>query len=92
MTISTTVRAFSSEPEPVDPGSESDGEMLPSLLANHILHEAVPENLGTSTIFLLALFVATAEIFVLAQFAFGFLFSILSIWGYRTRTRPGESR
>jgi len=26
----------------------------------------------------------------LAQLAFVFLFSILSIWGYRTRTRPGE--
>ena len=56
--------------------------------------------MDTNTIFLLALFLASAvatardtlhstEIIVLLQLCFGFLFSILSIWGYR-RARPEE--
>ena len=64
-------------------------------LANHFLREAVDSNLETNTIFLLALFIATAvttadntvqtaELVVLLHLCFGFLFSILSIWGHRT--------
>jgi hypothetical protein len=74
-----------------------------SFLANLFLREAIEENLGTNTIFLLALFVATAvatvqgtvqtvEILVLLQLSFGFIFSILSIWGHRTRAPQGEKQ
>lgn len=75
-------------------------QWVTTFLANHFHHEAVAENLGTSTIFLVAMFVATvvatvrgtvemAEILVLSQLCFGFIFSILSIWGYRTSSRAG---
>lgn len=69
-----------------------------SLVANHFLNEeSVKSYLETNTVFLLAVFVAlavatvdktlrSAEVVVLLQLSFGFLFSILSIWGYRTRS------
>lgn len=67
-----------------------------AFLSNHLLQESIGSNLETNTIFLLALFVAmivatinktvqTAELIVLLHLCFGFLFSILSIWGHRTR-------
>jgi hypothetical protein len=70
-------------------------QWITALLANHTLMGAIGTNLETNTIFLVALFVATAvasarntvqtaELVVLLQLCFGFLFSILSIWGHRT--------
>ncbi|KAF1991724.1 hypothetical protein K402DRAFT_322668, partial [Aulographum hederae CBS 113979] len=70
-------------------------QWITALLANHFLREAIDTNLETNTIFLLALFIATAvttanntvqtaELVVLLHLCFGFLFSILSIWGHRT--------
>lgn len=72
------------------------------LLANYSLPEAIAANLETNTIFLLAIFVATivataqrsvqaAEIVVILHLCFGFLSSILSIWGHRTITRKSKS-
>ncbi|MCJ1377945.1 hypothetical protein MMC17_001041 [Xylographa soralifera] len=78
-------------------------QWITSLLANLFWPEAIDPNLDTNTIFLLALFVATvlstvragdqvstAEVIVLLQLCFGFLFSILTIWGFRTRTGLGN--
>ena len=78
-------------------------QWITSFLANHFLHEAIDSQLDTNTIFLLAMFVATvvatvqhtvqtAEIVVLMQLCFGFLFSILSVWGYRTGTRKSNGQ
>ena len=72
-----------------------------SLFVNHFLAAAIQGNLDTNTIFLLALFAAlaastlrqdieAAEIVVLLHLCFGFVASILSIWGYRTSTRSRE--
>ena len=71
-----------------------------SLFVNHFLQSSIEDNLDTNTIFLLALFAAlatstasfprevkTAEIVVILHLCFGFISSILSIWGYRTSTR-----
>ncbi|KAH8755124.1 hypothetical protein F5882DRAFT_444824 [Hyaloscypha sp. PMI_1271] len=70
-----------------------------ALIANHVLHEdSVKGYLETNSVFLVAVFVAlaiatagkdvrSAEIVVLLQLCFGFIFSVLSIWGYRTRTK-----
>ncbi len=76
-------------------------QWITSFIANLFLKKAIEENLGTNTIFLLALFVATVvatvhasvqaiEIVVLLQLNFGFIFSILSIWGHRTRSPQGQ--
>lgn len=76
-------------------------QWVTSFLANHLLEDAIWDNLTTNTIFLLALFVALvvatvegsvqpAEVVVLLQLCFGFLFSILSIWGLRTRYRARQ--
>lgn len=76
-------------------------QWITSFIANLFLKQAIEENLGTNTIFLLVLFVTTAvataqatvqtiEILVLLQLSFGFIFSILSIWGHRTRSPQGE--
>ena len=73
-------------------------QWLTSLLANHFLAEAISDALDTNAIFVLALFVAlilataqmnvrAAEVVVLLQLCFGFLFSILSIWGHRIGCR-----
>lgn len=70
--------------------------------ANLFLKEAIDGNLTTNTIFLLALLVATLvatvrgdvqtiEVVVLLQLSFGFIFSILSIWGHRTRAPRGDA-
>jgi hypothetical protein len=70
-------------------------QWITAFLANHFLREAIDLNLETNTIFLLALFIATvvatikdtvqtSEIIVLLHLCFGFLFSILSVWGHRT--------
>jgi hypothetical protein len=70
-------------------------QWITAYLANHFLRETIDSNLETNTIFLLALFIATAvttangtvqtaELVVLLHLCFGFLFSILSIWGHRT--------
>jgi len=72
-------------------------QWITSLLANLFLKESIEGSLETNTIFLLAVFVATlyatahnslhaAEAIVLLHLCFGFLFSILSIWGHRTRS------
>ncbi len=77
-------------------------QWITAFLANHFLKKSIEGSLKTNTIFLLALFIATvvattqdavesAEIVVLLQLCFGFLFSILSIWGYRTRSRQSET-
>lgn len=69
-------------------------QWITAYLANHFLREAIDSNLETNTIFLLALFIASAvttsnntvqttELVVLLYLCFGFLFSILSIWGHR---------
>ncbi|KAF2432371.1 hypothetical protein EJ08DRAFT_130734 [Tothia fuscella] len=69
-------------------------QWITAFSANHLLEEAIDGNLETNTIFLLALFIATlvttvqggvriAELIVLLHLSFGFLFSILSIWGHR---------
>lgn len=66
-------------------------QWITALLANLFSKESIGGNLETNTIFLLALYVAiavataqnsvqTAELVVLLQLGFGFLFSILSIW------------
>lgn len=66
-------------------------QWITALLANLFSKESIDGNLETNTIFLLALFVAvavataqttvqSAEMIVLLQLAFGFVFSILSIW------------
>jgi hypothetical protein len=76
-------------------------QWLTSLLANQYLHEEIRPNLETNTIFLLAVFIATTiasaqqtakppEIVVLLYLCFGFVFSILSIWGNRTRSTAGD--
>jgi hypothetical protein len=79
-------------------------QWITAYLANHFLREAIDGNLETNTIFLLALFIATAvttandtvetaELVVLLHLSFGFLFSILSIWGHRTgNTDLGEKK
>jgi hypothetical protein len=79
-------------------------QWITAYLANHFLREAIDGNLETNTIFLLALFIATAvttvndtvetaELVVLLHLSFGFLFSILSIWGHRTGTADlGEKK
>lgn len=70
-------------------------QWITAYLANHFLRQSIDTNLETNTIFLLALFIATAvttvndkvqtaELVVLLHLCFGFLFSILSIWGHRT--------
>lgn len=70
--------------------------------ANLFHKEGIDGNLTTNTIFLLALLVATlvatvrgnvqtTEIVVLLQLGFGFIFSILSIWGHRTRAPRGDA-
>lgn len=67
-----------------------------AFLANTLLESAVPGNLETNCIFLVALFTATAsgtargtiraaEALVLLHLFFGFVFSILTLWGRRTR-------
>ncbi|MCJ1377565.1 hypothetical protein MMC17_000660 [Xylographa soralifera] len=72
-------------------------QWVTAFLSNHLLREAIDSNLITNTIFLLALFVATAvataddtvqtsELVVLLHLCSGFLFSILSIWGHRIGT------
>ncbi|KAL1858996.1 hypothetical protein Daus18300_009754, partial [Diaporthe australafricana] len=76
-------------------------QYLTAFGANLFLKEAIDGNLTTNTIFLLALLVATlvatvqgdvqtTEIVVLLQLSFGFIFSILSIWGHRTRAPGGD--
>jgi protein-S-isoprenylcysteine O-methyltransferase Ste14 len=73
-----------------------------AFLANHLLRESIDTNLETNTIFLLALFIATvvatindtvqtSELVVLLHLCFGFLFSILSIWGHRTGSKIARS-
>jgi hypothetical protein len=73
-------------------------QWITAFLANHFSEEAIDGNLETNTIFLLALFIATivttvkaqvhtAELTVLLHLSFGFLFSILSIWGHRVRLK-----
>jgi hypothetical protein len=73
-------------------------QWITAYIANHFLGEAIDGNLETNTIFLLSLFIATivttlqgqvqsAELIVLLHLSFGFLFSILSIWGHRVRLR-----
>lgn len=77
-------------------------QWITAFMANHLLPDAIEGNLETNTIFLLALFIATAvtttnntvqssELIVLLHLSFGFLFSVLSIWGHRTaRTGPDK--
>lgn len=78
-------------------------QWITTFLANQFLREAIAMNLETSTVFLIALFVATivasvqdtvhvSETLVLLQLSFGFIFSILSIWGHRTRSAKGQSQ
>jgi hypothetical protein len=78
-------------------------QWVTSLLANRYLREAIDGSLETNTIFLLAVFVAmvvataqgtirSAEVVVILHLCFGFLFSILSIWGHRTRSTKGPVR
>lgn len=70
-------------------------QWVTAFLANHLLRESIDTSLEINTIFLLALFIATtiatvkdtvvtSELVVLLHLCFGFLFSILSIWGHRT--------
>lgn len=77
-------------------------QWITAFLANHLLQSAIETNLETNTIFLSALFIATvvstlqdkvqpSELIVLLQLCFGFLFSILSIWGHRT-ARTGVNK
>ncbi|KAF2002761.1 hypothetical protein P154DRAFT_417662, partial [Amniculicola lignicola CBS 123094] len=72
-------------------------QWLTALLANRYLHDEIQPNLDTNTIFLLAISVATMlasvqqtatvpEIVVLLHLCFGFILSVLSVWGYRTRS------
>ncbi|KAJ8106008.1 hypothetical protein OPT61_g9828 [Boeremia exigua] len=76
-------------------------QWVTALLANWFSTKAISGNLETNTIFLLAVLVAiivstvqegvqSAELIVLLQLAFGFVFSILSIWGHRIRPRKGD--
>lgn len=66
-------------------------QWITALGANLFSKEAIDGNLETNTIFLLAVFIAiavataqdtvqSAELVILLQLGFGFLFSILSIW------------
>ena len=77
-------------------------QWVTSLFVNHFLQAAIEGSLETNTIFLLALFAAlatstvsqtvqAAEIVVLLHLCFGFVSSILSIWGYRTTTPSHEA-
>ncbi|ORY71905.1 uncharacterized protein BCR38DRAFT_480379 [Pseudomassariella vexata] len=72
-------------------------QWITAFIANHVLRRAIDSSLEINTVFLLALFIATvvatikntaqtAELVVLLHLCFGFLFSILSIWGHRTST------
>jgi hypothetical protein len=77
-------------------------QWITSLIANRYIEDEIDSNLDTNTIFLFALFVALAvataqssfqssvEIVVLLQLCFGFIFSVVSIWGLRTRTQIGK--
>ena len=76
-------------------------QWITSLLANQFLRDAIYINIEINTIFLLAVFAATvvsttnntfraAEVIILLHLCFGFLFSILSVWGYRTTLRSGK--
>jgi len=69
-------------------------QWISSLLANVFEAGSIDDNLDTNSIFLFALFVALgvatqqsivkdSEIVILLQLCFGFIFSILTIWGHR---------
>jgi hypothetical protein len=75
-------------------------QWITSLLANNFYSEAIAEFLDTCTIFMVSLFLALAistfqtvlrapEIIILLHFCFGFMFSVLSIWGQRTKSTSG---
>lgn len=73
-------------------------QWIASLLANRYVPDAVRNLLITNTIFLLAVSIVAAqstsaktlrkaEALTLQHLCFGFLFSILTIWGYRVRAK-----
>ncbi|KAF2681784.1 hypothetical protein K458DRAFT_79717 [Lentithecium fluviatile CBS 122367] len=73
-------------------------QWISSLLANRYVPEAIRNLLITNTIFLLAVAIAAAqstaagtlrkaESLAVQHLCFGFLFTILSIWGFRIRTK-----
>ncbi|ORY19257.1 hypothetical protein BCR34DRAFT_209121 [Clohesyomyces aquaticus] len=75
-------------------------QWIASLLANYYIPEAVCSSILTNTIFLLAVFATlvrssargeleTVEIVILLQLCYGFILSVLSIWGHRVRSRIG---
>lgn len=73
-----------------------DSQWLTSWIANNFLAEEIIGSLETNSIFLLALFstvffysvqpgeIRVVDVLVIHQLCLGFLFSIMSLWGYRT--------
>ncbi len=77
-------------------------QWIASFLANLFLKRAVAGSLETNSIFLLAVFIAlaessrtsmvqSAEVLVLLHLCFGFILSVLTVWGHRTRSSGGGS-
>ena|ERR1700744_5232117 len=74
----------------------TDTQWLTSWLANNFLCEEIAGSLETNSIFLLALFstvftysiqknhIRVVDVLIIHQLCVGFLFSIMSLWGYRT--------
>lgn len=73
-------------------------QWISSLLANRYVPEAIRNLLITNTIFLLAVAIAAAqatatrdlrkaESLALQHLCFGFLFTVLTVWGFRIRAR-----
>jgi hypothetical protein len=77
-----------------------DLQWLTSWIANNFIADNIVSSLETNSIFLLALFstvtvyslqkndIRVIDILVIHQFCLGFLFSIMSLWGYRTSKSP----
>ena len=73
-----------------------DTQWLSSWIANNFLAEEIIGTLETNSIFLLALFstvfyysirqrdIRVVDVLVIHQLCLGFIFSIMSLWGYRT--------
>lgn len=77
-------------------------QWISGLLANSFHADSVQDMLATNTIFLIALFIAlaistvndtvvAAEVAILLQFCFGFLFTVSSTWGLRITGRQLNS-
>ena len=84
------------------PLNTTDFQWCTSWLANNFLPEEIIGSLDTNTIFLLALFftvgkyslqsngIRVIDVLIIHQLCVGFLFSIMSLWGYRTSKLPSS--